>query len=100
MSSKKKADDFVYDGEVDLEAEEVLDRRGNRIDIAYIEDAVAEAHRTVGRPSLTGEPAPSPHVSFRVSPQLRDLAQDRAKREGKSVSTLAREALEQYLRAA
>lgn len=100
MSSKKKGPEFTYDGEVDIEAEAVYDRKGNRIDTAYIENAIVEVHRAVGRPSLTGQAAESPHVSFRVSPQLRDQAQARAKREGKSVSTLAREALEAYLRAA
>ncbi len=50
-----------------------------------------------GRPSLTGEPQHSPRVTFRLDPEERDKAAERAEREGKTVSELAREALKQYL---
>lgn len=50
-----------------------------------------------GRPSLSGEREESPRVSFRLAPDVRDRAVERAEREGKSVSQLARDALEQYL---
>ncbi len=50
-----------------------------------------------GRPSLTGESQHSPRVTFRLDPEVRDKAAVRAEREGKTVSALAREALEQYL---
>jgi hypothetical protein len=48
-----------------------------------------------GRPSLAeGE---SPRISYRVAPGLLTDAQLRAKEEGRSLSELAREALERYL---
>ena len=50
-----------------------------------------------GRRSLTGGSIHSPRVSFRVPESLRTAAEEAAAREGKSVSELAREALEQYL---
>ena len=50
-----------------------------------------------GRPSLTGEPQHSPRVTFRLDPEVRDKAAERAEREGKTVSELAREALKRYL---
>ncbi|MEX0659389.1 MAG: hypothetical protein WD080_09675 [Egibacteraceae bacterium] len=50
-----------------------------------------------GRPSLTGRAAASPRVSFRTTDDLRARAEDRATREGKTVSQVAREALESYL---
>ena len=50
-----------------------------------------------GRPSLSGESQHSPRVTFRLDPEERDKATERAEREGKSVSELAREALKQYL---
>jgi predicted HicB family RNase H-like nuclease len=50
-----------------------------------------------GRPSLTGESQHSPRVTFRLDPDVREKAAKRAEREGKTVSELAREALEQYL---
>ncbi|HEU4599033.1 MAG TPA: hypothetical protein VFS26_04750 [Solirubrobacterales bacterium] len=52
--------------------------------------------RFVGRPSL-GEKGVSPRVSFRASPDLYDAAWKRADKEGRSLSDLAREALERYL---
>ena len=50
-----------------------------------------------GRPSLSGESQHSPRVTFRLDPEERDKATERAEREGKTVSELAREALKQYL---
>jgi hypothetical protein len=52
--------------------------------------------RYVGRPSL-GTAGESPRVSFRASPKLFKAAWKRADKEGRSLSSLAREALERYL---
>jgi hypothetical protein len=52
--------------------------------------------RPVGRPSLEGNRA-SPRVSFRVPKSLYDAAAERAIEEERTVSALAREALEKYL---
>ena len=52
--------------------------------------------RRVGRPSLAGQ-GPSPRMSFRTSPDLYRAAQKRAKKEGRSVSDLAREAVARYV---
>jgi predicted HicB family RNase H-like nuclease len=51
--------------------------------------------RRVGRPSL--DEGVSPRVNFRVTAALHDRALKRAEREGKTVSQLAREALEKHL---
>lgn len=86
---------------VDLDAEVVRDSRGRRIteaDAARLaEDAIA---KVVGRPSLTGAGQKSPQVSFRVSADTRRRAEELAAAEGKTVSELAREALEARVRAA
>jgi hypothetical protein len=50
----------------------------------------------VGRPSL--DAGVSPRVSFRMAQGLYDAARARAEREGRSVSEIAREAMERYLR--
>ena len=50
-----------------------------------------------GRPSLTGKREPSPHVGFRVSPELRQRADALAHARGVSLSALARQALEEYV---
>lgn len=54
-------------------------------------------HPGRGRPSLTGDTKESPQVSFRIPPELRERAKARARREGTTVSALARQALEHYL---
>lgn len=75
---------------------------------AVVTDAIAEKladeaeagyqlHPGRGRPSLTGDTAPSPQVTFRLTGSLRQQAQARAENEGKTISALAREALERYL---
>ncbi len=71
--------------------------------VVDVEAAVVAGRGTVtfprkGRPSLTGRPAASPSVGFRVTPELRAQAEDIAQRNGVSVSALARKALEEYVR--
>lgn len=90
-----------YDaGDVDLDEEVVLDSHGDRITEARAEEMGDEAlRRARGRPSLSGAGQHSPQVSFRIPEQLAEEAVERAQREGKSLSRLGREALEQYLRA-
>ena len=53
--------------------------------------------RRVGRPSLAGRGA-SPRVSFRASPELYRAAQRRARKEGRTLSDLAREAVARYVK--
>ncbi len=53
--------------------------------------------RRVGRPSLAGGGV-SPRMSFRTTPDLYREAQKRAKKEGRSVSDLAREAVARYVK--
>lgn len=88
--------------EVDLDVEDVRDRQGRRITTEYAEHAAEEALRLArpGRPPLGTAGQPSPRVSFRVPEQTRRRAEQRAKAEGRSVSELAREALERYLEGA
>lgn len=50
----------------------------------------------VGRPSLAGT-GTSPRLSFRTTPDLYRAAQERARKEGRSVSDLAREALARFV---
>jgi hypothetical protein len=53
--------------------------------------------KRVGRRSLSGNRGTSPRVNFRMTAELQARAQARAEREGKTVSEIAREALEQYV---
>ena len=85
--------------DIDLDDEVVVDRKGRRITEARAEKVAEDALRRAGRgrPSLTGRGGRSPQVTFRLSRKLRDQAVQRARKEGKSVSDVAREALEKHL---
>ena len=78
--------------DVDLDAEVRRDKHGRWITHEYAE-RVVEAARKPGRPALTGE-GPSPAIAFRLPTALRERAETVAAEEGKTVSQLAREALE------
>jgi predicted HicB family RNase H-like nuclease len=80
---------------------------GVRVDSRLSRELAAEAERgydlskakrqRVGRPSLGGLGA-SPRVSFRASRELYDAATQRARKEGRSVSELARDAVARYVK--
>jgi hypothetical protein len=54
--------------------------------------------KRVGRKSLAGADGISPRVNFRTTAELHARAQARAEREGKTISEIAREALQQYVK--
>ena len=54
--------------------------------------------RRVGRKSLAGAAGHSPRLNFRTTPDLYERAAARAHREGKTVSQIAREALEKFIK--
>jgi hypothetical protein len=89
---------YVDAGNIDLDDEVVLDSNGNRITEARAEEMAEHALRAVrGRPSLTRPGHRSLRVSFRLPDHERERAEQVARQEGKTVSALAREALERYL---
>lgn len=85
--------------DLDLDLDDVRDSRGRRVTQEYVDAAVVAGLAAVsrGRPSLTGERAASPQVTFRLTPELRACADAEAARQGRRLSDVAREALEQYL---
>lgn len=83
--------------DVDLDEEAVHTKAGKRVTRKSVDRLVAEA-RKPGRPSLAGS-GTAPTVAFRVPPELRERAEQLAAKEGKSVSALAREALEARVKA-
>ena len=80
--------------DVDLDRDDVRLLDGTRLTEQKAVDIVDEVRRRGGRPSLTGRAAVSPRIAFRVDPRVRDSAAQIADREGKTISQLAREALE------
>lgn len=74
--------------------EEVAEELAEEAEQGY--DPAGLERRFVGRPSL-GPEGVSPRVSFRADPDLYKAAWARADKEGRSLSDLAREALQRYL---
>ena len=66
-------------------------------DDAALDQGHVSFPRKAGRPSLTGRSTVSPQITFRVTPQLRAKAEQLATQRGTTVSSLAREALEELL---
>lgn len=91
--------------DIDLEKDEVV-YRGERLTEERARELAAEALAEVrrrnlipGGKSLSGGGKHSPRVQFRIPQRLADKLTERAKAEGVSVSVLARQALEEYLKA-
>ena len=74
--------------------DEVADRLADEVETE--EEYEWTTKRPVGRPSLDGS-GTSPRVEFRVPRELYDAAAERAIEEERTVSAVAREALEKYL---
>lgn len=86
--------------DVDLEKEDVRLADGTRLTQEVADQIVEEVRRSAGRPSLSGTRARSPQIAFRVPPKVRARAAELAAKEGKTVSELAREALEERIASA
>lgn len=84
--------DTAIGGDVDIQREIRKDKQGRRVTDSYA-DRLIVASRKPGRPALADD-SPSPSIAFRVPAALRAQAQEIAEREGKTISQLAREALE------
>ena len=103
MTGRSRTRVRITGPEIDLDREVIIDSRGRRVDQSYVEDALAEVEedlrRRAGRPSLTGTSEHSPHVTFRVTPEMKARAEKAAGEQGITVSALARLAFERYLSA-
>jgi predicted HicB family RNase H-like nuclease len=85
--------------DVDWDQEDVRLPDGSRLTDEVAEDIVEQVRRSAGRPSLSGDKTSSPQIAFRVPSNVRDQAERIAADENKTVSQLAREALEARLEA-
>jgi len=83
--------------DIDLDRHDVRLADGTRLTRARAEAIVKQARHAGGRPSLSGTPARSPQIAFRVPAEIRNRAAQAAADEGKTVSQIAREALEARL---
>lgn len=73
---------------------EVADALADEAERGY--DLSKAKRQYVGRPSLSGN-GTSPRMSFRITPELYLALEERAEKEGRSVSDLAREAVARYI---
>lgn len=83
--------------DTDVDREDVRLRSGRRLTSEVAEELAQDVRRAGGRPSLSGGAARSPQIAFRVPAEVRERAAQVAAAEGKTVSQLAREALEARL---
>ena len=98
-TEKRYVPPYTLGPDVDLERDDIRDNNGNRITEKYVDRAVERLHREVGRPSLTAPGRRSPSIAVRVPDSIRSKMESRARTEGKSLSQLARDAIEAYLAA-
>jgi hypothetical protein len=85
------SNDAAKASDIDLERDDYCLADGTRLTPAVAEAIVEEFRRVGGRPSLSGTASQSPQIAFRVA--AAKVVAD----EGKTVSQLAREALEARL---
>lgn len=85
--------------DVDLTTEDIRLADGTRLSPDVADSLAAEIRSKAGRPSLGHAGTRSPSIAFRLPADLRDKAEGLAEQEDKSLSALAREALETRLRA-
>jgi plasmid stability protein len=86
-------------GSIDLDREDVRLADGTRLTEARAEELAQEVLRTVGRgrPSLSAPGRRSPQLRLAIPEQVRAELQARAAAEHRSISDIAREALDRYL---
>jgi hypothetical protein len=97
--SPKITEDTPIGPDVDLDRENIRLPDGTRLTNELAQQIADDVRSRGGRPSLTGAASASPRVSFRLTPEVRDQAEQIAAHEGKTISQLAREALESRIKA-
>ena len=98
-TTRIKGVDVTDGGSIDVDVEDVRLPDGTRLAEAGAHELAEQVLRTSsrGRPSLTAPGERSPQLRLTVPEQLRDGLRARADAEHRSVSELAREAIERYL---
>jgi hypothetical protein len=85
--------------DVDLDLQEVRLPDGRRLteDLASrMAERALTRHR--GRPSVTGQPRQTPSLTLRVPPRLREELEEIAAAQGRHLSEVGRDALDEYIR--
>ena len=88
------SDAYTLGPDLDLDVDVVHEPDGTRLTEQRAAELAEVRH---GRPSLARGAVHSPQITFRLTEAARDKAVERAAAEGRTVSDLARDALERYL---
>ena len=84
--------------DIDLDVEEVPAVDGRRLTEGLAREIAEEAitrHR--GRPSVTGGRDHTPNLTVRVQPEVREQLERIARQQGRRLSDVSRDALEEYV---
>jgi hypothetical protein len=88
--------------DVDLNVEEVYLANGTRLtdEVAerMAEEALAKHPGRRGRPTITGGPEHTPRITVRVAPETRKALEMIAAKEGRRLTDVSRDALDDYAR--
>jgi hypothetical protein len=98
MSRHKKIEVGAIGPDVDLDTEEMPAADGRRLTedlAAEIAERALARHR--GRPSVSGGSARTPSLTVRVPTQIQAALKSIADAQGRRVSDVSREALEEYV---
>lgn len=98
MSRRKKIEVGSIGPDVDLDTEEIRAADGRRLTedlAAEIAERALARHR--GRPSVSGGSVRTPSLTVRVPSQLQDALKSIADAQGRRLSDVSRDALEEYV---
>ena len=99
MSRRKKIEVGLIGPDADLDTEEIRAADGRRLteDLASeIAERALARHR--GRPSVSGGKVRTPSLTVRVPTQIQAALQSIADTQGRRVSDVSRDALEEYVK--
>lgn len=99
MSRRKKIEVGPIGPDVDLDTEEVRTADGRRLTedlAAEIAERALAKHR--GRPSVSGGTTRTPSLTVRVPTQIQAALMSIAEAQGRRVSDVSRDALEEYIK--
>ncbi|MGH2844050.1 MAG: ribbon-helix-helix protein, CopG family [Solirubrobacteraceae bacterium] len=85
--------------DIDLDKEEIRLPDGSRLTEETAEQLAERAleQRRAGRPSLVGGSAHTPSLTVRVRPGVRSALEEIARKQGRRLADISREALDEYV---
>lgn len=91
---------YILGSDVNLDKSVIRDKQGRRITERSSQRIAKATLKNSGRPSLSGRSETSPEIKARVPKALKRKIDSLARQQGKTTSSLIRDALERYIRSA